>query len=215
MSFDQWTIWKRVFTVNALGAVGVTFGFVSSEAKLSPTYCVPIAVFTLAFLNLMLLIVRPRILAARAEGKPNQALTVMVDVVRRRMLIVLLVVLQLVGVSRAATAAITVLQVGGGDVRSLADPSNLSFWMVVYSAVMIVIAGVWLASAVGLGCSRSWAWWLALVLNGLAASITVVLQVLDWHSYPTDIGALTAVILLLVPAVRSGIGGTRLQVQRA
>ena len=36
MIFDQWTVWKRAFIVNALGAVGVGLGFASSESKLSP-----------------------------------------------------------------------------------------------------------------------------------------------------------------------------------
>jgi Na+/melibiose symporter-like transporter len=207
MIFDQWTVWKRAFIVNALGAVGVGLGFASSEAKLSPKYNVPIAVFVVAFLNLMFLIVRPRSLAARAEGKPKvAAIPLLIEVVQERPLIALLVVLQLIAVSRSATAAVTILQVA--SLRSLLDPSDLGFWMVVYSAVMTLVAGIWLASAVGIWCSRSWAWWLALLLNGLAASITAVLQLLDWHSYVLDIGAITAVVLLLLPTVRNGTGHT-------
>jgi hypothetical protein len=95
------------------------------------------------------------------------------------------------------------------------EPSNLSFWLMVYSVVMALVAGIWLASAVGIWCGRSCAWWLALVLNGLAASITAVLQLLDWHSYLLDIGAITAVVLLLLPSVRGGTGCSGTQQQRA
>jgi Na+/melibiose symporter-like transporter len=200
-----------------LGAVGVAVGFAWTEVKLSPRYCAPIVVFTLAFLNLMFLGVRPRILAARAGGKPKDAaLRLLVDLVRERPLIVLLVVLQLVGVSRSTTAAVTFLQVASGEhIRSLLNPSDLEFWMVVYWGVMTVVAGIWLASAVGIWCSRSWAWWLALVLNGLAASITGILQLLDRHSFLLDIGAITAVVLLLLPTVRNETGRMGRQAQRA
>jgi hypothetical protein len=214
MNFDEWSVWKRAFIVNALGAIGVVLGFASSEVKLSPTYSVPIAVFTLAFLDLMFLILRPRIVATRAEGRPNAAaLSMLVDVVRERPLIVLLVVLQLIAVSRSATASLIFL--GMASFRSLLDPSGLDFWMTIYSAAMMVVAGIWLASAVGIWCRRSWAWWLALVLNSIAASITAVLQLLDLHSYVIDIGAITAFVLLLLPAVRAGNRHIGTQPQRA
>jgi hypothetical protein len=214
MNFDQWSVWKRAFMVNALGAIGVALGFASSGVKLSPIYRVPIAVFSLAFLNLMFLVLRPRIVATRAEGKPNAAaLSMLGDVVRERPLIVLLVVLQLIAVSRSATASVTFFALG--DFRSLLDPSNLSFWMTVYSAAMMVVAGIWLASAIGIWCRRSWAWWLAIVLNGIAASITAVLQMADLHSYVIDVGAIAAFVLLLLPAVRTGNRHIGPQPQRA
>jgi hypothetical protein len=214
MNFDQWSVWKRAFIVNVLGVIGVALGFTSSEVKLSPAYTVPIAVFTLAFLNLMFLILRPRIVATSAGGKPGAAaLPMLVNVVRERPLVVLLVVLQLIAVSRSVTASVTFW--GLASFRSLLDPSNLSFWMVVYSAGMMLVAGVWLMSAVGIWCRRSWAWWLALVLNSIAAGITAVLQLLDLHSYIIDVGAITALVVLLLPAVRSGSGHVGTQPQRA
>ena len=214
MNFDRWAVWKRAFIVNALGVVGVALGFASSGVKLSPRYSVPIAVFALAFLNLMFLILRPGAVAAKAGGKPKTAaLPLLVDVVRERPLIVLLVILQLIAVSRSATASFTFL--GLASFRSLLGPSDLGFWMTVYSGVMMLVAGIWLTSAVGIWCRRSWAWWLALILNSLAAGITAVLQLLDVHSYIIDIGAITAFVLLLLPAVRSGNGDIVTQPQRA
>ena len=53
MNFDELIMWKRAFIANALGAVGVGLGFASSGVRLSPTYAVPIAIFVLAFLNLV------------------------------------------------------------------------------------------------------------------------------------------------------------------
>jgi hypothetical protein len=214
MNFDQWPVWKRALILNALGIVGVALGFASSTASLSHTYMAPIAVFVLAFLNLMFLILRPRMLATKAGGKPKYGgLTVFVDVVRERPLIVLLVVLQLIAVSRSVAASVTFL--GLGSFRSLVDLSNLSFWMVVYSGVMMLVAAVWLISAVGIWCRRSWAWWLALILNGLAAGTTAALQLLDLHSYVIDVGAIIAFVFLLLPAVRSGNDRIRPQPQRA
>jgi hypothetical protein len=214
MTFDQWDTWKRALVVNALGIVGAGFGFSSSETKLSPKYEIPIVVFVLAFLNLMFLVVRPRILAARAGGRVVAAFPLFIEVVRERPLIVCLVVLQLFGISRSATAAATFLQVASGErLRSLSNTSG--FWMVICSSVMTAVAGVWLAGAIGLWCNRRWAWWLALVLNGLAASITGVLQLLDLHSYLLDVGAIAASILLLLPSVRNGNGSVRRDLQRA
>lgn len=214
MNFDQWSVGKRALVVNALGIAGVALGFASSGVKLSPTYSVPITVFAFAFLNVIFLILRPRIVAARAGGKPKAAaLHLLVDMVRERPLVVALVVLQLIAVSRSVTASVTFLSLA--SFRSLLDPSNLSFWMAVYSGVMMLVAGIWLTSAVGIWCRRSWAWWLALILNSLAAGITAVLQLVDLHAYVIDIGAITALILLLLPAVRSGNDHIGTQSQRA
>lgn len=69
MNFDQWALWKRALVLNLLGAIAVVIGFASSDAKLSLKFYVAIALITLAFLNFMFLVVRPRILAARASGR--------------------------------------------------------------------------------------------------------------------------------------------------
>jgi len=69
MNFDQWALWKRALVINVLGTIGVVIGFASSDAKLSRNFDVAIALILLAFLNFMFLVVRPRILAARAPGR--------------------------------------------------------------------------------------------------------------------------------------------------
>jgi hypothetical protein len=54
-----------------------------------------------------------------------------------------------------------------------------------------------------------------LILNSLTAGITAVLQLRDLHSYVIDIGAITAFVLLLLPAVRSGNAHIVTEPQRA
>jgi hypothetical protein len=112
-------MWKLAVALNALGAVGVALGFASTDVKLSPKYEVPIALSVLAFLNLMFLVIRPRSLAAKGEGSTRvSVLLLLADVFRGRPMIVMLVVLQLLGLSRSATAALDGL--GGLRWRSTA-----------------------------------------------------------------------------------------------
>ena len=141
-----------------------------------------------------------------AEGKPRVAvLPLLVGLVRERPLVAFLVVLQLFGTSQSATAAVTFFQVSRGEyIRSLPNASTLEFRTLAISGAMAIVASLWLAGAVGLWNGRSWAWWLALVLNGLAASVTIVLQLLALHSYLLDAGAIVAVVLLVLPTVRNG-----------
>lgn len=68
--------------------------------------------------------------------------------------------------------------------------------------LMSVISLVWLLSAIGIWLSRRWAWVLSLVLNGLAATVTVALQLLNTRTYLIDAPALVALVVLLLPIVR-------------
>jgi hypothetical protein len=95
-NFDKWPMWKLALALNVLGAGGVALGLASTDVKLSPKYSVQIALSTLAFVNLMFLVVRPRSLVAKSEGSTRvSALPLLVDIVRERPLVVMLVVLQL------------------------------------------------------------------------------------------------------------------------
>jgi hypothetical protein len=69
------------------------------------------------------------------------------------------------------------------------------------------VAALWMLGAVGLWRSRPWAWWLVLVLNGLAAAISCVLQVLKPDEFLLDPAATTAVVLLLIRSVRTEFRG--------
>jgi uncharacterized membrane protein (DUF2068 family) len=210
MSFDRWPLWKRALVANAIAASGVILGFASSGAKLSPEYSVPIAVYTFAFIDFMFLAVRPRIMADRAIGTPKPTLSgIALDIVRERRFIVVLVVIQLLAVSRAATSAAKFIKWSHSSyVHSLSNASTIAPRMVAMSGVMAGVALIWLLSAIGLWRRRSWAWWLALVLNGLATGISLILQLLRWGTYLLDAPASIAVVLLLLPRVRTEFRST-------
>ncbi len=214
MAINGWPPWKRAVTLNIPGAEGVAIGFASADVKLSPNLSVPIAVFTLAVLNFLFLVVRPQLVAARAIGHPGLASQVLVRVVRQRPLILLPVINQLIGVSELLTVAATLGQLLiSGRIHTLPKVSSMNLGMIPVSAsVMTALAAIWLLSAIGLWRSRSWAWWLAFCLNALVAVVTIgggLLAVLVLkHRFLFGRRAVVAVIayvLLFFPVVRNGI----------
>jgi len=219
MAFDDWPLWKRALTLNMVGVVGVAIGFASSDVKLSPKFCVPIAVFSLALLNFLFLSVRPQMLAAKAVGQPGTFLQVFVRVVRERPLMLLLLMNQLVGVSQLLTVVTTLIQLlVGGRIHGLPNASTVNLRMIPVSAfVMTAVAAIWLISAIGLWRGRSWAWWLAMFLNGLAVVVSVgvellALLVVKQHRFSfgwREITATAACILLLLPVVRNDVRRVR------
>jgi Na+/melibiose symporter-like transporter len=210
LNFDQWSTWKRALVLNVLGAVGVAAGFAWSGAKLPPKYSVPVIVFILAYLNFLFLVIRPRILAAKAAGTPKiDTLRQLASVVCERPLIILLIIFQLIAISRSLTSAVTLIYLAGGEyVRHVPYAPSVRFRTIAMSVMMTVIAGIWLLGAVGLWRKRRWGWWLALVLNGLAAGVSALVQVLNTRSYLLDAVATSAVILLLLPTVRKQFRGS-------
>jgi hypothetical protein len=217
MNFDLLAASKRALLVNAAAVIGVGVGFASADSHVSPDNSAPLCVFTLALVNLMFLIVRPRILANIAEGKATQSgLRIILDLVRERPFIVLLVLLQFVGVSRSVAAAVSFIQSSSSAyVGGLPNASTIIPRLIVMSGAMTVVAGIWLFSAIGMWRNRPWGWWLTLVLNGLAASVTGFLQLFSWSTYLLDTKAIAALILLLLPTVRSQYRGIREHVQLA
>jgi uncharacterized membrane protein (DUF2068 family) len=209
LTFDQWPAWRRALTLNTLAVAGISISL-ATGAKLSPKYNVPVVVFTLALLNFLFLGVRPRIVAARAIGaSPIDALGATANVVRERPLVMVLVILQVIGVSRAARTVVTLIQVANGDyVRGLPNASSAASRLVATSGLMAAVAAVWLLSAVGLWGNKRWAWWLAFVLNSLAASVSGLLQLTNLHSYLFDAVSTVAVVLLLLPIVRQRFRGS-------
>ena len=71
-----------------------------------------------------------------------------------------------------------------------------------FSMVMGSVALLWFLGAIGLWIERSWAWWLALVLNSLAAAVSGIIQLLKPREFFVDPWATLAVVLLLLRPVR-------------
>lgn len=215
MTFDNWPLSKRALSLNILGVAGIAMGFASADVKLPPNLSVPIAVFTLALLNFLFLVVRPQLVAAKAVDQRGLFAHMLFRVVQQRPLILLLVVNQLIGVSQLLAVAVTL---GGllisARLHALPNASSINVGMIPVSAsVLTVISAIWLLSAVGLWRSRSWAWWLALCLNALVVLATIgvgLLAVLALKQNRLSFGwreaaSLLACVLLLLPVVRKDV----------
>jgi hypothetical protein len=104
----QWPLWKRVIFTNAIAVTGVFIGFASSGFKgfkSSPIASGYIAVFIVAVMNLMLLVVAPRYHAKKTAGiAALKPWSVLYDVLAERPLISALLILQFARVSQAVAA---------------------------------------------------------------------------------------------------------------
>ena len=202
MNIDEWPRWKLALLVNMATAIVFAIGVSWKSAK-EMEYGVRAGVFILAFTNFMFFVVRPKLLAARTTGSHVSPVQLSFDAIREQPFVSALSVLLLVGASRSAAAVVTfATSSGSAYVRSLPNASTIATRMIAMSLVMTVIAMFWFVDAVGLWARRRWAWWLGLILNGRAAALTVVGQVLNPHIYLIDAFAVAAVILLLLPQVR-------------
>ena len=207
-SFDQWPIWKRVVYTNAIAIAGVCIGFAFSDAKLSVRLHAFIAVFSIAFLNFMFLVVQPRIKGQITAGSAiPKVWRVFYQALAERPFVSLLIILQLSGVARGTATTIVFIQTSVGDyVLEIPNAQAMVRRLIVAAVLMAVVTVLWLLGAIGLWQSRSWGWWLALALNGLAATVTVVLQFWKPNKFWVDPLAVAAVVLLLTPSVRTTRG---------
>ena len=199
---NQWPRWKQALLINVAAVIGITIAIGSTNAKESE-YGVRAGVFILAFVNFMFFVVRPKLFAAKTMGSSVSWVQLSFEAIRKEPLVSAVSVILLMGASQSAAAAITFASSSSSAyVRNLPNSSTIATRMVAMSFVMTVIASCWFADAVGLWARRRWAWWLALVLNGLAAAVTVTVQLLNPRTYLIDVFALTAVTLLLLPQMR-------------
>lgn len=201
---NQWTLWQWVLFTNVVGAIGVYVGFATSRVKLSSDVEVYIAVPTIAFLNLMFLVVRPRMVAERTAGRRGPSpMGLLYAALAERPLLSALCILQLKAASRATATTIQMAQVSiGAYVRSLPNSESIAWRMKAFSVLMGGVAFLWFLGAIGLWLRRSWAWWLALVLNGLSAAVCAALQIVRVDQWLFDIWATLAVVLLLPRPLR-------------
>jgi hypothetical protein len=201
---NQWT-WKQwVLFTNVVGAIGIYVGFVSSGVKLSSDMKVYVAVPIIAFLNLIFLVVRPRMQTqTTADHKGPSPIAILYLVLAERPLLTVLCILQLGGASKATATTIQIAQASMGDyVRSLPNPASIALRMKAFAALTACVALIWFLGAIGLWLRLSWAWWLALVLNGLAAGICALLQIIKPDQWLFDIWSTLAVVLLLLQPLR-------------
>jgi hypothetical protein len=70
------------------------------------------------------------------------------------------------------------------------------------SVLMTGVTALWLIGGIGVWRNRPWAWWLALVLNGLSATASGALQVVRLDKFLLDLPAAAAVVVLLLRPVR-------------
>lgn len=159
-ALDQRPDWQRAVFWNVCAAVGVYIGFATtSEPKVSTNVRVHIAVFTIAFFDLMLLSVRPRLMSEKVAGKPTpNPWAVLYRVLAERPYVIALLMLQLQAVSRATATAIVFMQTANSSyVRELQNAEAMNLRLILASVLMAVVAILWLFSVIGLWRSRRWA----------------------------------------------------------
>jgi hypothetical protein len=127
-----------------------------------------------------------------------------------------LLVLRLWGAARAAATTVVMVQASASDyVRSLPNAHSMTLRLISSSVLMASVAVLWLLAAIGLWRIHSWAWWLALALNGLAATFSMVLQFFKLDLSLLDLFAIAAVLLLLLRPVRAEFRGSKPKVNEA
>ena len=138
----EWPFWKRVVFTNVIAAVGVYVGFASSGVKLSVILEMRIAVFTIAFMNLMFLVVGPRIYARKADGGTAPSpFSVSYEVLAERPFVTVLLVLQLWGVARATAGGVVMMQASASDyVRSLPNAHSMRLRLIGSSVLATGVA---------------------------------------------------------------------------
>jgi len=205
MNFDDWSLVKRALLVNILGVAGVWIGVATTMVDVSNTYAVRIGLLAFVLLNFLFLAVRPRIMAARRMGAAESSTWHLIrNLLRERWIIAALIVNQLVVVSHLTEIAVLTSQrlvdkyIRGFYRAPSEDPRFL-----VISALLMLLAAIWLSSAVGLWRNRSWGWWLAVVLNGLVSALSLVRLFLSGGARLIDGPSTAALIVLLLPTMRN------------
>jgi hypothetical protein len=199
---DKWTLWEWALFTNVVGAIGICLGFLSGQ-KLPAELRVYIAVPVIVLLNLLFLVVRPRIAAARGAGKSPNAINVLYEVLAERPILTLICGLQLLGASRSTATSLQFIQTSTtAYVRGLPNSESVAQRLMLASILMGIVALLWWLGAIGLWIGRKWAWWLALILNALAATTSGAIQLLKLNEWLFDPWATAAVVLLLLESVR-------------
>jgi len=155
-------------------------------------------------MNLMFLAVRPRLIALRASGATElNPFRILYEVLKERPLITVLCIFQLIAACRATATTIQIIQSTASEyVQRSPKAHYVTPKMELASMFMAADSALWFLSAIGLWRTRSWAWWMALVLNALAAIVSALVQLAAMNQFLFDPLATVAVVLLLVQPVR-------------
>jgi len=196
--------WTKVVWLNAVMVCGIWLGFWSSHQSLSAQATSRIAIFFLAFFNMLFFVVQPRLAhASLEEGVRRNQYREFCTVLSERPVITALLFMQLWGAARSLASVITILRTYDSDyVRAMPNPGSINFRLIAASVSMILVGLIWLIGAVGVWQAYKWAWWLSLFLNGLASATTIALQVLMRDQFLVDVLSTGAVLLLLLPSTR-------------
>jgi uncharacterized membrane protein (DUF2068 family) len=201
---------KSAIVVNVAAVSGVLIGFRQSSQALSAEATARIAVFLLAFVNLLFFVIRPRIRSMSAgDGIRPHPLTESWRVFSERPIVTALVSVQVWAVARVLGSIILMIRSYNSEyVRSLPNIQSVRSRLILVSVCLAAVGVLWLLSAIGLWQTRNWAWWLALCLNGLASLTTILLQLLKHDQFLIDVLATGAVILLLSSPTRKIFKGS-------
>jgi uncharacterized membrane protein (DUF2068 family) len=189
----------RVIWWNLTIIVGIVLGFMTVPQLPSGNTTARIAIFWLAYFNLVLFVVKPRHMAS---GRNNDLLQTSWLAITERPIVSLLVVMQLWSAGQAVGSVITLI-----SAYRVAISQHLEARLIVVSTVMSIICALWLAGAFGLWQQKKWGWWLAVILNSLSACTGIVVQVaalaaLKPREFLVDPIAIATVVVLLMARTR-------------
>jgi len=200
---ESWVQRTKVVWLNASIVVGVLIGIWVST-PISAEWTARIAVFSVAFFNLMFFGVSPRLTPASAKGDvPRTPYLDLWRVIAERPVVTFLFCIQLWGVAQSLGTALSMSRATSSDyVKALPNSGNIKARLIGGCVLMFCVGMVWLLGAVGVWRIRKWAWWLVLCLNGLASGVAIILQMFTPHQFLVDIASTSAVVVLLLPSTR-------------
>ena len=188
----------RATWLNCAVIAGIIVGFSSSGHSITAQAMGRVAVFFFALSNFLFLEVQPRLAKNAPEVRRNLYSEAWAAVAERP-LISVLVLMQLWAGSRSLG---TVIAFGREYSAPQVTSQNLQGRVMMLSAAMLFVGLLWISSAVGIWSRRPWAWWLALVLNGVDAGTTLLIQLFAPTLFLVDPVAVLAIVLLLLPKTR-------------
>jgi O-antigen ligase len=177
---------------------GIIVGFWSAPQLLSGQVTGTVAVAFFSWFNLLFLVAQSRVAKRPAEARSNVYKEAWCAIAKRP-LISVLVLLQLWGVARCLGSVMTLG-------RAYSNPETVSQDLqgrvLLVCALLAIVGLLWLAGAAAIWKTRTWSWWLALALNGLAAGTTMLIQMFKRDEFLIDPVAVLMFVLLILPVTR-------------